>query len=195
MKTVGVALTIALACGGLYLKYRRLSRRADPFGTREAGRLAEEGYALAAQGKFGEAERKFDQSIEEYAQDPSIFLARANARLKAGKPEGAIADCDHAHTLLANYPGCWRIRARADMALQRWSQAIVDVDRELTFQPDDQDSWTLRATAHEKMGDLKGAVGDCKQALMRAMTMGDQLMLAQQIDRLEATLRAQATPR
>ncbi len=126
------------------------------------------GMALAAQGKWDEAEAAFTEAREltpasEPANRARLGGMAGNALLAAGKPEAALARLDQAHgeALGAADPrlaGEISIdRARALVALKRDGDAATALATARTNAADNGQGWLLSATLSRRQGKLAEA--------------------------------------
>lgn len=126
------------------------------------------GMALAAQGKWREAEAAFSAARDLTPANEPASRARlggmaGNTLLAAGKPEAALARLDQAHgeALGANYPrlaGEISIdRARALVALKRDGDAAAALATARTNAADNGQGWLLSATLSRRQGKLAEA--------------------------------------
>ncbi len=107
----------------------------------------------------------FDAALDIQPDHTGYRLFRAEARLGAGDPRGAVADCDLILTLLPQSGEAYALRGIARQRLGDSPGAVQDCDAALELDAESADIYLARAFAHEDLGDLDAALTDCEAAL------------------------------
>ena len=135
------------------------------------------GLAFAAQEKWPEAARSFEQGARDAERAGNkaaalLWVQAANARLAGGEPRPAIAALDAAlvsGALTGPVKGEARLdRARANVAAGDLPAARADLDEALKLVPDDPLAWLLSAALARRMGVIERAQADIAEAMRRA---------------------------
>jgi Flp pilus assembly protein TadD len=129
--------------------------------------LAVRARALVMLGRYEQAERSFDQYLQEGGEAVSdIFIGRGLARMKLGKYPEAAEDYTRAleRTPDANL---YQHRGWAHFFADAWKLALRDFSKAIQMNPEVGDPYTGRGLARVMLGDYRGAVADAEAALQR----------------------------
>jgi protein O-mannosyl-transferase len=90
---------------------------------------------------------------------------RADARIRGGAYEQAIADCSRAIELRSNYPEAYNNRGTALSSMGQYEQAIADFTRAIELRPRYAKAYRNRAVARERKGDFNLALEDASKLI------------------------------
>jgi tetratricopeptide (TPR) repeat protein len=125
------------------------------------------GRAWLALGRYGQAERSFDQYLRRGGGATSdVFRGRGLARMKLGKYPEAVEDYTRA---LERVPDAdvYQHRGWAHFFCDAWKLALRDFSKAIERDPGAGDAYTGRGLARVMLGDYRGAVADAEAALRR----------------------------
>jgi tetratricopeptide (TPR) repeat protein len=149
------------------------------------------GRALLALGRYGHAERSFDQYLRKGGEEKSdIFRSRGLARMKLGKYPEAVEDYTRALELVPD-ADIYQHRGWALFFSDAWKLALRDFSRAIELNPTEGDAYTGRGLARVLLGDYHGAVADAEAALGRKPRSPEMMhnvacIFAQAVARAEA---------
>lgn len=108
---------------------------------------------------FDEAEAYYTRSLQFKADDPSTWANRALVRLKLGKPEGALEDCEHSLALNGRYMKALHRKGKALHDLGRFEDAVKSFQLALAESPGNTQINGDLAVARRKLRTAEPASG------------------------------------
>jgi tetratricopeptide (TPR) repeat protein len=97
--------------------------------------------------------------------DADLFLQRAQLRIRAGDPQGAITDVESALRLDPARAGAWSVRAEARAQLGRLDDAAADFARAVELNPKLPEVWLGRGRLMLKQSKFAEAIADLDRAI------------------------------
>jgi hypothetical protein len=112
------------------------------------------------------AEEALSKAIRLNPADAEAHQERAVARVKLGKYQQALADCDEAIRLDPDDTTAYCARGAAHVGLRQYEKGIEDLDRFLAENGTTAEARYLRGLAESRLGDLKQAISDLSAAIV-----------------------------
>lgn len=131
----------------------------------ELQKYIEQGNKSYAAGKFGDAERFFEQATN---RDPKSFEARkslADSKHKQEKYEAAITDYDLAEELDDENAEVYLNRGVAKIFMGDFRSAIKDFNQSEELDPNNADLYYYRAYCHSEFNHFKLAIADYSKCI------------------------------
>lgn len=116
-------------------------------------------------GKFDEALKAINLSIQEESNNPEFFFFRARVYSRLGNFEKSLSDFDHLIALEPFNPTYISDRAVVLHLLKRDDEAMIEFDRAINLEPQNPYRYSSRAYFKDRIGDLKGAIIDYEKAI------------------------------
>ena len=134
-----------------------------PSTEQQAADIFTEAQLFTEEGDFGQAIKCYDLVIE-LDPRPVVYLYRAEARLKYGDIEGALADCNEAIRLDPAMADAYLGRVSVNIARMDSESALADLDEAIRLDPTDAASYRVRGKLHEAMGHVAASAADLERA-------------------------------
>ena len=124
------------------------------------------GLAFYRTGKYNRAILDFDKVIQIDKRDFEAFEQRANAKMMANDPEGAVEDYSLAINGLDDVSNILFVnRAVVQIQLENFEESLFDLEAALKRDPKDFEALSTRGDAYAAMGSFDLAIEDYNQAL------------------------------
>ncbi|HAJ47701.1 MAG TPA: hypothetical protein DCL54_14090, partial [Alphaproteobacteria bacterium] len=127
--------------------------------------LAQRGAAYLDTQNHAAALLDFDAALRASPNDPALYLARGNARLRSGAPEQAISDFTSALALDGTLTGALMGRGNAQLSLANPQAAEADFTAAIAQSASAADAYYRRAIANVRQAKIVEALGDYDQAI------------------------------
>jgi len=106
----------------------------------------------------------FTRAIEIDPDSPAVRYNHGMVAVRLGRPAEAVRDLDRALQLRPDYPEALAQRGIARIMTKDPAAGIADLTESLRLKPD-ASTFLLRASTRALQGDLRGAEGDCSEAI------------------------------
>jgi tetratricopeptide (TPR) repeat protein len=148
---------------------------------------------IAAQSRDpGRAVELIGRAIQAYPRSAPALCNRGSALHDLGRWEEALADCDHALGIDADYPAAHFNRGNALQALGRLEEAVGSFDRAIALRPDFAEAHFNRGNALHEQNRLEAALASYDSAIAALDTYpeahSNRGLVLKELGRLDAAL-------
>ncbi|PZW20738.1 serine/threonine protein kinase [Thermosporothrix hazakensis] len=130
-----------------------------------AGRLIDQGKALALLGQFKKALAVFEEAIQLAPSLSPAYAAKSNALFHLGRYEEALTACQQAMRLDSLYPGSYFNAAQALTMLGRYEEALAALEQTTRLNPSYAPAHSDKGTTLMQLGRHEEALTAFQQAL------------------------------
>lgn len=158
----------------------------DAPAAQRAGALDQAGQSWLAADKPARAKPDFDAALALQANDPDLFIDRAEALAGQQQYQPAIKDLDRAIALAPDRAEAWIYRGSAYRSLSKLDRALDDVEHGLKLQPSSAVGLLERGNIRRLKGDAAGARQDWRRVAELAPDSAAAAAAKVNLDRLNS---------